>query len=256
LAISADGSVAAAGGFGNSVAAWDLGTGEQIAYRFSSSHPVETEWVVPVAVSADGRYLAGEFFLPDAFDDESVDKIDEIDQIELIDLTTGKTVGSTLVGAETWALVFAPDGGRLYTVDLLTDVFSFSVPSLDHLATGQRGQGGTSTDLAISPGGDLLASSSLDVVVRLWDPLDLTIAGEIEVPGATLGVFTVDFIDDTWIAVTGPGTDILVHAVDPVELIEIAVDAVDRGFTATECASFGIDPCPTTVEEVRALYGS
>ena len=258
LAISADGSVAAAGGLGNSVAAWDLSSGDRLVYRFASGQPGVTEmnWVVPIAVSADGRYLAGEFFLPAAFDAESVDRIDDVDQIEVIDLTTGQTVGSTLVGAETWALVFAPDGTRLYTVDLFTDVFAFSVPSLDHVATGHRGQGGESTDLAISPDGSLLASSSIDTFVRLWDPLDLSIAGEIEVPGATAGVSTVDFIDDTWLVVTGPRTDILVHAVDPAELIRAAVQAVDRGFTPIECESFEIDPCPTSVEEARLLYGS
>ena len=42
----------------------------------------------------------------------------------------------------------------------------------------------------------------------------------------------------------------LVFSLDPEELVAIARSRVSRGFTETECETYGLDPCPS-LEETR-----
>jgi hypothetical protein len=46
-------------------------------------------------------------------------------------------------------------------------------------------------------------------------------------------------------------TEVLATTVDPAELADTVRASLTRTFTATECTSYGIDPCPTR-EEMRA----
>ena len=43
----------------------------------------------------------------------------------------------------------------------------------------------------------------------------------------------------------------VVVALDPGELAAAGLAKVTRAFTETECLSYNIDPCPTTLESLR-----
>jgi hypothetical protein len=87
-------------------------------------------------------------------------------------------------------------------------------------------------------------------------PLELTIwdaaSGELK-QQFSIGqrqVQGIAIIDDHTLAVAPGEGGLLIFTIDPTELQDVLRRSLTRGFTPTECATYGIDPCPT-LEELR-----
>jgi hypothetical protein len=61
----------------------------------------------------------------------------------------------------------------------------------------------------------------------------------------------VAFIDNRHLAGTPQGGGLLIMTVDPAELADTVRTSLTRTFTALECTTYGIEPCPT-LAEIRA----
>jgi WD40 repeat protein len=99
---------------------------------------------------------------------------------------------------------------------------------------------GPSRGVAFSPDGSKLLTAQTDGYVRIWDTRAGTELFRIPLPGASDGYW----LDETHIvigAATGLWTTI---TLDLEELKDLAVSRLTRGFTAEECETYRIDPCP------------
>ncbi len=105
-----------------------------------------------------------------------------------------------------------------------------------------RGMGFSPDDRLLALGGD----NAMFIV-------DLEQAAVVETfPVA--GVSDIHWIDDETLVI---GTKFGVWATisrDVTQLNQLAVDSLTRGFTFEECTTYGIDPCPSTLDEVVARY--
>jgi WD40 repeat protein len=103
---------------------------------------------------------------------------------------------------------------------------------------------------AVSPDRSVFATGDFDGHVRVWDLRTGELRQQMEFGTAVKGVV---FIDDRHLAVTP--TDLgylLIMTVDPQELGETVRRSLTRTFTASECSTYGITPCPT-LEEIRGV---
>ena len=57
--------------------------------------------------------------------------------------------------------------------------------------------------------------------------------------------------NETLVVAPESGDQLLRFTLDPEILRQLALDSLNRGFRAEECATYNIDPCPT-LEEMRA----
>jgi WD40 repeat protein/serine/threonine protein kinase len=120
--------------------------------------PTGGVWVMHLACSADGRYLATGGF------DSSLRG-----QVKLRDMTTGKEVLTlTDPTGPVISVAFQPAGGQLATAGMDGTVL------LSDTATGKplrtlRGHSGPIISLSYRPDGKHLASAGLDGTVRVWD---------------------------------------------------------------------------------------
>jgi WD40 repeat protein len=94
--------------------------------------------------------------------------------------------------------------------------------------------------ISLSPDGSKILTAQTDGYVRIWDTRAGTELFRIPLPGASDGLW----LDETHIvigAATGLWTTI---TLDLDELKNLAVSRLTRGFTANECETYRIDPCP------------
>ena len=104
-------------------------------------------------------------------------------------------------------------------------------------------------DVAVNEAGTLLASAGQDSFVRVWSVADRSLVTEISFD--VDGIANVEFIDDAHLFVMPRfGKEAIVITLDAGELLDLARSRLTRSFTAEECATFGIDPCPT-LDEVK-----
>jgi WD40 repeat protein len=100
---------------------------------------------------------------------------------------------------------------------------------------------GQSRGISFSPDGSKILTAQTDGYVRIWDTHAGNELFRIPLPGASGGVW----LDETHIvigAATGLWTTI---TLDLEELKELAVSRLTRGFTAGECETYRIEPCPS-----------
>ncbi len=109
-------------------------------------------------------------------------------------------------------------------------------------------QGGN--QMAVSPDGRLVATALFNEFVVVWDIDDRRVVDEIPIFGwIGEGLRGVAFEDDeTLVVAPESGRHLLRFTLDPDRLIDLALGSVRRGFTAVECATFAIDPCPAAAQ--------
>ncbi|MEX2624741.1 MAG: TIR domain-containing protein [Acidimicrobiia bacterium] len=99
---------------------------------------------------------------------------------------------------------------------------------------------GQSRGISFSPDGSKILTAQTDGYVAIWDTQAGTELFRIPLPGASGGVW----LDEAHIVIgsaTGLWTTI---TLDLEELKDLAVSRLTRGFTAEECETYRIDPCP------------
>ena len=136
---------------------------------------------------------------------------------------------------------------------LAADLTVIDAESWTELTRLERGQGGSLRDVDLNSEESHAATAGFDNFVRIWDLASESIVEEIEVEGnLPTGLTDVEFLTDAILLVVASDFhEVLVFTIDTSELISFAKARITRGFTEQECATYGIDPCPT-LDEIKS----
>ena len=234
--IFADGNrLVAASTWDYSVAVWDATDGS-LLWRTSPAAP---GWQPdnPLAVSPDGEMLAW-------LGNENVAPV--------VDARTGDDV-ATPDGWPTnsWSMVFDEQATRLYVgrseTVVVYDSQDWTSEEFD------TDHGNSIRQIRLDEENGRLFTVGTDSAVRVWDLATFEKIDEMHVAGTLEnGLFSSALLDSSTLAVAGgvfgDEKQLLLFALDPNDLIDQAVTRLTRGFTDSECATYGIDPCPTHAE--------
>jgi WD40 repeat protein len=115
------------------------------------------------------------------------------------------------------------------------------------LITSLAGQTGSVTDIAFSPDGSRLATSSADGTIRLWDPR--TGDQQLALHGHSASVSAISFNPDgSQLASVGAEGIVRIWAIDLDDLMEIARSSVTRALTDDECTQYlHTQDCPDPI---------
>ena len=157
---------------------------------------------------------------------------------KVVDLSDGRVVATLPTGSSnSWSDVSATGE--------LAAIFEWNPGELTVYETGNwqpitSFAPGHSRGISFSPDGSKILTAQQDGYVRIWDTHSGNELFRIPLPGASGGVW----LDETHIIIgsaTGLWTTI---TLDLEELKDLAVSRLTRGFTAEECETYRIDPCP------------
>ena len=162
---------------------------------------------------------------------------------------------TSIFGTDKLGLIgFTPDGSTILALGGFggggdATLIWLDAATLKITKTVEHAHTGSPKSMALSPDGSLMATGASDGILRVWATETGALTQQMDFGGRE--VQGVAFIDDRQLAVTPQGGDLLIMAVEPVELADTVRASLTRGFTDTECNTYGIDPCPT-LEEMRA----
>lgn len=233
---SGDGSLLAMAGETGRFAVWDVETGEMIWSRDTESgEDMGLDFTeANVAFSPDGRYLV----------------VALRENIEVLETDSFKEVGGfkTDFGSAS-RMEFTPDGSLLVLNDQALNVIVVDTEDWERVHTLSGQQGFYFSDIAVDPTGRFVATAGLDGESRVWDLESGELVQHFVLPKATLGLRNVAWVDESTLMVGSRFWAVLL-TVDTEALIETARERLTRSFTAEECSTYNIDPCPT-LEEVK-----
>jgi DNA-binding SARP family transcriptional activator/WD40 repeat protein/energy-coupling factor transporter ATP-binding protein EcfA2 len=112
---------------------------------------------------------------------------------------------------------------------------------------------GTPKSWAMSPDGALLATGGSDGSIKVWDVTDRVLVHELNLGDTQIQGLA--FVDDAHLAVAPQEGGIRIYTLETDELLSIVRSSLTRGFTATECVRYNLDPCPT-LSETRPLVSA
>jgi len=178
------------------LAVWNPYTGEQL-----STLATEYELIQHLAVSRDGKYVAGAGFM-------GIVKIWELESGKLIKKLTGHDGGI-------YGLSFHPDGKRLASCGMDNTIRIWDWEAEKELLQTDGGIVLTSA-LDFSEDGKQLVSCNWDKSVTIWDTESLAPLQQLE--GHQNMVTTVDFSSDNTLVVSGAGNNAVAAADNTVRL--------------------------------------
>ena len=149
----------------------------------------------------------------------------------------------THTGRPSWVIRYTPDGAQIVTAQAHSGSLRiYDADTYDE--TNHRASGSQSRDLALSSDGSLVALSSKEGAIYV---IDMESGETVEIIDRVgMDITNVEFIDrDRHLIITGSTGPIEIVTLDAVELLDIARSRASRSFTATECETYLIDPCPT-----------
>ncbi len=225
VAFSPDGQYLLSGGADGMARVWKIPSGEEALEL--QAHP-NSVGVTNAVFSPDGSRIAT------ASDwSENPGTL-----VKIWDMSTGEelvTIPGRPNTTRIWALAFSPDGKRIATNSGVWDaetgeeIFSFTQGFIN---------------AAFSPDGKLLASVSVDGILRIWDaakglPLHT-------ISASRQGVFGVAFTPDgRYVVTSGGDREVHVYTVHLEDLMALARARVVRGFTLAECQKYlHVETCP------------
>jgi DNA-binding SARP family transcriptional activator/WD40 repeat protein/energy-coupling factor transporter ATP-binding protein EcfA2 len=236
MAWSPDGASVAVGGEGVGLAVWDAVSGERFDAPDTCStfaqglwfHPDRSELVAFCAT--EGRLVALSTETWQELRSAELDgAVEARGSMALVGHTPDRAAVLGVGGA-----FFHGGAGLLHWID---------PDSLEVEHTLPRIHEGTPKSWAMSPDGTRLATGASDGSVKVWDVAARALVHELYV-GDTQ-VQGLAFVDEDHLAVAPEPGGVQVYTLDAGELLEIARGSLRRGFTATECARFGFEPCPS-----------
>lgn len=236
---SPDGSLLAMGGLSDYVAVWDSTTGEMV-WALDTPRG-ETQWLEnsqpTVAFSPDGsRLVVTQGTL--AFGPE---------RMLVVDTATWETLAEPELADVVLDTEFSPDGSFLAAgtgnaQSLL--VYDAETWEFDNLGS----QGSWVVSTAVSPDSSRVATVTEDGQIWIWDVASMSVVQKLSLPTPP-DVFRAVFLDDETILVQS-AEEIVTLFLDGDRLLDVARSRLTRSFTADECATYNVDPCPT-LEEIK-----
>lgn len=225
ISISADDSrVAAIGGFWRG-AAWDTASGEMVWQTDSGEVPFV--WRHQVGISGDGS------------------------QLLWLDLPSGGYVAGEVGSAQTSStierlfssgeILYHPSGEVAFVAESVGEVVVIDVQEWAVRSILTRPGGDDVFDAALSDDGSELAVVGRSGQIAFWDWQSETLTRTLDT-GRPLG--HAGFLGDELIVI-GVDGDVIRLPMDPDDLMEAAAGKLTRSFTAVECSTYGIEPCPT-----------
>ncbi len=180
--------------------------------------------------------------------------------VEMLSTETWKPVTTakldpSVFGANTLGLIgITPDGLTILALGGFgqggdATLIWLDAATLEITKTVAHAHTGSPKSMALSPDGSLAATGASDGILRVWDTKTGELRQQMDFGGSE--VQGVAFIDNLHLAVTPRRGDLLIMTLDPAELVDTVRASLTRTFTATECSTYGIEPCPT-LEEMRA----
>ena len=213
----------------------DVASGD-IVFTDTAHDPRFNRKAQVVRFSPDARYLVVGFDGPTA-----LSRVYELETFSLVAELDFRAAG---------VLDFTRDGAMAVTGNFGGALTYVGTSDWSIITQVEAHQGGGVHDVNINPSGTLVVSVGADAV-RIWDLSDGSLVAEITLP--LISVSDVTFLDDTHVLVVPAFASVaVVINLDPKELAEIGNSLVTRAFTEEECATYLIDPCPTTLEALRS----
>ncbi|MFQ5922253.1 MAG: protein kinase [Anaerolineales bacterium] len=178
------------------------------------------------------------------------------DTLVIRDLETGEAIAELHPDTMWFVIELSPDDSLMYATGFLGDVWVFDTSTWEVVAHWQANDG-RHRGLAVSPDGEKLVTTAEDDFVKVWDVREIRGASISNPPPLLDRIPAPKPSDAAWLdadtiaifIAPGPKWEKVSLSVD--DLVSDARSLLTRGFTASECATYQIDPC-RTFEEIRA----